>query len=186
MFNTYEHYSLIAPKTNPTFVPYHSPLSSSTPLPLPLNLLPPELGVCVEWNGAMAALSGVPRRKALQQSILSHVFGGQCRFARADGASHLLLLINQANGGQAVERAPFAFYNAKVRRGGGVRWRGSLGWEVVIRMGMGCLCHSSVPQCCVVAPFCHSCLVPPVRAGMQGGECEGAASLQGLASSSSI
>ena len=62
----------------------------------------------------MVEMTAVPRSAAINKSLLSFVFGKLCRHAKGDGDTQLLMLVNKAMTGQTIEKAQFAFYNAKV------------------------------------------------------------------------
>ncbi|KAJ3681273.1 hypothetical protein LUZ60_015762 [Juncus effusus] len=89
----------------------------------PNPLIPPifgadEFGWCAEWNAAMARLTGWRRDDVIDKMMLGEVFGGYnacCRMRNQDDFVKLSVLINNAMTGRETEKAPFGFYNKKMK-----------------------------------------------------------------------
>ncbi|KAI3675142.1 hypothetical protein L1987_84727 [Smallanthus sonchifolius] len=86
----------------------------------PCALIPPifmmdEYGKCLEWNDAMAKLTGLPREEADSKMLLGEVFtigNFGCR-VKDDMLTRLRILLNEVISGLDTDKLSFGFFNQK-------------------------------------------------------------------------
>ncbi|EPS63719.1 hypothetical protein M569_11062, partial [Genlisea aurea] len=87
----------------------------------PCSLIPPIFvmdvnGVCVEWNDAMAKLSGVRRERAVGRMLLGEVFTVRSfgfRLRDQDTLTKLMILLNTVIAGRDAEGLLFGYFNER-------------------------------------------------------------------------